>query len=123
MKLSGWLRVIKSSHLGGNISFEQKNFYSEIMQRTSRKLIIDAASGGIQSLLDVLDKIRFTYCDHMWDVLLQSLKIGYELDHSVLIFDRGRDFTFPSIFRLTDWFIMLSNGYLGPFPRGEAAKV
>jgi len=27
--------VIKSSHLGGSIGFEQKNFYSEIMQLNS----------------------------------------------------------------------------------------
>jgi len=52
--------VIKSSHLSGSIGFEQKNFYSEIMQLNSQKVIIDATSGGVQSLLDVWDKIRVT---------------------------------------------------------------
>lgn len=56
--------MIKSSHLSGSIGFEQ-NFYSEIMQLNSQKVIIAATIGGVQSLLDVLDKIRFTGCDHM----------------------------------------------------------
>lgn len=52
--------MLKFSHVSSSFGFERKNFCSELRRLNSQTVIIDATSGGVQPLLDVLGKIRFT---------------------------------------------------------------